>query len=194
MPTSRRAASSGPSTGGVNFFDNAEVYSHGGSERIMGAAIRKLGWARQDYVVSTKIFWGLSERVNMSNTLNRKYLFQAIDGSLDRLGLEFVDLLFCHRADPETPIEETVWAMHDIVSQGKALYWGTSEWAADEIRAAYAVAERHHLHAPVMEQSQYNLLERHRVEEEYLRPLPGPRARAHNLEPARIGSAYRQVP
>jgi voltage-dependent potassium channel beta subunit len=154
---------------GVNFFDNAEVYSGGESERIMGAAIRKLGWARQDYVISTKIFWGLSERVNMSNTLNRKYLLHAIDGSLDRLGLEFVDLLFCHRADPGTSIEETVWAMHDIISQGKALYWGTSEWTADEIRAAYAVADRHHLHAPVMEQPQYNLLERDRVEEEYLR-------------------------
>ncbi len=105
----------------------------------------------------------------MKNTLNRKYLMQAIDGSLERLGLEFVDLLFCHRADSNTPIEETVWAMSDIVSSGRAHYWGTSEWTADEIRAAWNIAERHHLHKPVMEQPQYNLLARGRVEFEYLR-------------------------
>src|SRR5689334_17267603 len=98
----------------------------------------------------------------MQNTLNRKYLMQAIDGSLDRFGLDFVDLLFCHRADPNTPVEETVWAMSDIVSSGKALYWGTSEWTADEVRAAWDIAERHHLHKPVMEQPQYNLLHRMR--------------------------------
>jgi voltage-dependent potassium channel beta subunit len=154
---------------GVNFFDNAEIYSRGQSEQIMGDAIKTLGWERHSYVVSTKIFWGLHDSVNMKNTLNRKYLFQAIDGSLERLGLDFVDLLFCHRADPETPIEETVWAMSDIINQGKALYWGTSEWTADEIRAAYEIANRHHLHAPVMEQPQYNLLERTRVEVEYAR-------------------------
>jgi voltage-dependent potassium channel beta subunit len=152
---------------GVNFFDNAEAYSAGESERIMGQAIAQLGWARHSYVISTKVFWGLHDEPNMKNTLNRKYLLQAIDGSLDRLGLDFVDLLFCHRADPGTPIEETVWAMSDIVSSGKALYWGTSEWTADEIRAAWDVAERHHLHKPVMEQPQYHLLERTRVEEEY---------------------------
>ena len=105
----------------------------------------------------------------MRNTLNRKYLMQAIDGSLERFGLDFVDLVFCHRADPETPIEETVWAMSDIVSAGKALYWGTSEWSADEIRAAWEIAERHHLHKPVMEQPQYNLFERRKVEREYAR-------------------------
>ena len=105
----------------------------------------------------------------MRNTLNRKYLLQAIDGSLERLGLDFVDLLFCHRADPETPIEETVWAMSDIVDSGKALYWGTSEWSADDIRAAWEIAERHHLHKPVMEQPQYNLFERRTVEREYAR-------------------------
>ena len=103
----------------------------------------------------------------MRNTLNRKYLLQAIDGSLERLGLDFVDLLFCHRPDPETPIEETVWAMSDIISAGKALYWGTSEWSADEIRDAWDIAERHHLHKPVMEQPQYNLFWRDRVEKEY---------------------------
>lgn len=154
---------------GVNFFDNAEVYAGGESERIMGAAIRELGWPRSSYLVSTKLFWGLRDEVNMRNTLNRKYLMQAIDGSLERFGLDFVDLLFCHRADPETPLEETVWAMSDIVSSGKALYWGTSEWPADDIRAAYEIAERHHLHKPVMEQPEYNLLARNRVETEYAR-------------------------
>jgi voltage-dependent potassium channel beta subunit len=154
---------------GVNFFDNAEGYAEGDSERIMGQAISKLGWERHSYVISTKIFWGLHDEPNMKNTLNRKYLLQAIDGSLERMGLDFVDLLFCHRADPKTPIEETVWAMSDIVSSGKALYWGTSEWAPDEIRAAWEIAERHHLHKPVMEQPQYNLLHRMRVEFEYAR-------------------------
>jgi voltage-dependent potassium channel beta subunit len=154
---------------GVNFFDNAESYAGGESERIMGQAISKLGWERHSYTISTKIFWGLHDEPNMKNTLNRKYLMQAIDGSLDRLGLDFVDLLFCHRADPNTPIEETVWAMSDIVSSGKAHYWGTSEWTPDEIRAAWEIAERHHLHKPVMEQPQYNLLHRMRVEFEYAR-------------------------
>jgi voltage-dependent potassium channel beta subunit len=154
---------------GVNFFDNAESYAGGESERIMGGAIAKLGWPRHSFVISTKVFWGLYDELNMKNTLNRKYLLQAIDGSLERLGLEFVDLLFCHRADPNTPIEETVWAMSDIISSGRALYWGTSEWTADEIRAAWEVAERHGLRKPVMEQPEYNLLHRARVEFEYAR-------------------------
>jgi voltage-dependent potassium channel beta subunit len=154
---------------GVNFFDNAEAYSAGESERVMGQAFRDLGWKRHEYVVSTKLFWGLHEQVNMRNTLNRKYLTQAIDGSLERFGLDFVDLVYCHRADPKTPIEETVWAMSDMITQGKALYWGTSEWTADEIRAAYDIAERHHLHKPLMEQPQYNILWRDRVEKEYAR-------------------------
>ena len=119
--------------------------------------------------MSTKLFWGLYDAPNMRNTLNRKYLSQAIDASLERLGLDFVDLVFCHRPDPNTPIEETVWAMSDMVSQGKALYWGTSEWGADEIRAAYDIADRHHLHKPQMEQPQYNILWRDRVEKEYRR-------------------------
>ena len=154
---------------GVNFFDNAESYAGGESERIMGQAISKLGWPRHSYVISTKLYWGLHEMPNMQNTLNRKYLLQAIDGSLERLGLDHVDLLFCHRADPNTPIEETVWAMSDIVASGKATYWGTSEWTADEIRAAWDIAERHNLHKPVMEQPQYNLFARMRVEFEYSR-------------------------
>jgi voltage-dependent potassium channel beta subunit len=156
--------------GGVNFFDNAEAYAGGESERIMGEAIAKLGWPRHTYLVSTKLYWGLhQDTVNMNHTLNRKYLLQAIDGSLERFGLDFVDLLYCHRPDRETPIEETVWAMSDIVGSGRALYWGTSEWSAEEIRAAIEIAERHHLRAPVVEQPQYNLLERRRVEDEYAR-------------------------
>ncbi len=155
---------------GVNFFDNAESYGGGDSERIMGRVLANLGWARSSYVVSTKVFWGLSEQVNMSNTLNRKYLLQAVDGCLDRFGLDFVDLLFCHRSDPETPVEETVWAMHDIVSAGKALYWGTSEWPGEALIEAYEICDRHHLRRPTMEQPQYNLFNRARVEQEY-RPI-----------------------
>lgn len=155
---------------GVNFFDNAESYAGGQSEAIMGRALQKLGWPRNTYLVSTKLFWGLTEDVNMSDTLNRKYLMQAIDGSLARFGLDFVDLLYCHRPDPETPIEETVWTMHDIVSAGKALYWGTSEWSAQELSEAFEVAERYNLRKPVVEQPEYNLLERTRVEQEY-RPV-----------------------
>jgi voltage-dependent potassium channel beta subunit len=154
---------------GVNFFDNAEVYAGGQAERIMGAALRELGWPRASYAVSTKFFWGLSGGPNERNTLNRKYLLGAIDGSLERLGLSFVDLVFCHRADPDTSLEETVWAMHDIIDRGKALYWGTSEWTADEISAAWEIADRHHLHKPVTEQPQYNLFCRRRVEQEYAR-------------------------
>jgi voltage-dependent potassium channel beta subunit len=135
----------------------------------MGAAFRELGWARHEYVVSTKLYWGIHDAVNMKNTLNRKYLSQGIEGSLERFGLDFVDLVYCHRPDPDTPIEETVWAMSDMVARGQALYWGTSEWSADEIRAAWEIAERHHLHKPVVEQPQYNLLHRDRVEREYAR-------------------------
>ena len=155
--------------GGMNFFDNAEAYAGGDSERIMGEAIAELGWERHSYVISTKLYWGINGGVNMSNTLNRKYLLQAIEGSLERLDLDFVDLLFCHRADPNTPIEETVWAMSDIVASGQATYWGTSEWTADEIRAAWEIADRHHLHKPAMEQPEYNILRRRRVEREYAR-------------------------
>ncbi len=154
---------------GVNFFDNAEAYAGGRSEQIMGQAIAELGWARSSYVISTKLFWGLSSDVNMRNTLNRKYLMQALDGSLERLGLDFVDVVYCHRADPRTPLAETVRAMSDLVSAGKALYWGTSEWTGAEIALAHGIAERHHLHAPVVEQPQYNLFERTKVEHDYRR-------------------------
>ena len=154
---------------GVNFFDNAEVYAKGRSEIIMGEVLKKAGWRRSSYIVSTKFYWGLHNGPNEKNTLNRKYLMSAIDGSLARLGLDYIDLVFCHRPDPDTPIEETVYAMHDIVTAGKAVYWGTSEWGAAEIMAAWHIAERHHLHRPVMEQPEYNLLHRHRVEREYAR-------------------------
>ncbi len=157
---------------GVNFFDNAEVYASGRSEEIMGAALRQLAWPRLNYVVSSKFFWGLDragEAVNRKDTLNRKYLMQALDGSLKRLQLDHIDLIYCHRSDPHTPIEETVRAMSDLIAQGKALYWGTSEWSAADIRAAWEIAERHHLHKPVMEQPQYHLFHRQRVEQEYAR-------------------------
>jgi len=157
---------------GINFFDNAEVYAGGRSESIMGEALKKLAWPRLNYIVSTKFFWGLDrqgEAVNRKDTLNRKYLMQALDGSLRRMQLDHIDLIYCHRPDPHTPIEETVWAMSDLITQGKALYWGTSEWPAADIRAAWEIAERHHLHKPLMEQPQYHLFHRKRVEQEYAR-------------------------
>jgi len=152
---------------GVNFFDNAEVYAGGKAETLMGNALKHLGWEREDYIISTKFYWGIAKGPNRKNTLNRKYLHQAIEGSLQRLQLDYIDLVFCHRPDPDTPIEETVWAMHDMIQQGKALYWGTSEWSAAEIVSAWQIADRHHLHKPVMEQPEYNLFHRDRVEQEY---------------------------
>ncbi|MDP3669876.1 MAG: aldo/keto reductase [Telluria sp.] len=155
---------------GVNFFDNAEAYAGGQSEVVMGQSFKALKWPRLNYIVSTKFFWGLSREgntVNRMDTLNRKYLSQAIDGSLSRMGLDFIDIVYCHRPDPHTPIEETVWAMSDMVNRGKALYWGTSEWSAADIRAAWDIAEKHHLHKPVVEQPQYHLFHRKRVEQEY---------------------------
>jgi voltage-dependent potassium channel beta subunit len=154
---------------GVNYFDNAESYAHGQSEIVMGKALKELGWRRGSYLVSTKFFWGLDDGPNEKNTLNRKRLLEAIDGSLTRLQLDYVDLVFCHRPDPNTPIEETVWAMHDIVSRGKALYWGTSEWSAAEIMEAWQIADKHHLHKPTMEQPQYNMFNRQKVEQEFAR-------------------------
>jgi voltage-dependent potassium channel beta subunit len=157
---------------GVNFFDNAEAYAAGRSEEIMGQALRTLGWPRLNYVVSTKFFWGLDrsgDAVNRKDTLNRKYLMQAIDGSLQRFGLDHIDLVYCHRPDPHTPIDETVRAMNDMIVQGKALYWGTSEWSAADIRAAWDIADRHGWHRPVVEQPQYHLFHRQRVEQDYAR-------------------------
>jgi len=154
---------------GVNFFDCAEVYAGGKAEEILGAAMKELGWRRGSYLVSTKYYWGLHDGVNERNTLNRKRLIEGIRGSLQRLQMEYVDLVFCHRPDPTTPIEETVWAMHNIIERGQALYWATSEWTAGDIIAAIEIAERHHLHKPVAEQPEYNLFKRQRFEQEYAR-------------------------
>jgi voltage-dependent potassium channel beta subunit len=154
---------------GVNFFDNAEVYAYGQAEEHMGLALKKLDKPRLKYLVSTKFFWGISKGPNEQNTLNRKYLMQAMDQSLRRLQLDFVDLVYCHRPDPFTPIEETVWAMSDMIQAGKALYWGTSEWSASEIMQAWQIADRYNLRKPIVEQPQYNLLHREKVEKEFAR-------------------------
>jgi voltage-dependent potassium channel beta subunit len=154
---------------GVNFFDNAEAYARGESERVMGEALKKLGWRRGSYLITTKLFWGLNDGINEKHTLNRKRLIEGINGSLERLQLDYVDVLYCHRPDKTTPIGETVWAMHNIIEWGKAMYWGTSEWSAAEIVEAIAFAEKHHLHKPVTEQPVYNLFERKRFSGEYVR-------------------------
>lgn len=155
---------------GVNFFDNAEVYANGNAETVMGAVIKKAGWKRSDLVISTKIFWG-GDGPNNSG-LSRKHLFEGLHASLKRLQMDYVDLLFCHRPDIHTPVEETVWGMNDIIRQGKAFYWGTSEWSAVQIMEAYAVARREHLIPPLMEQPQYNMFHRERFEAEYARLYP----------------------
>ncbi len=152
---------------GVNFFDNAEAYAGGKSETIMGKVFAEAGWPRHEYVVSTKFFFGIHDGPNMSQTLNRKYLMQAIEGSLTRLDLDFVDIAFCHRSDPDTPMEEVVWAMHDMVDRGFATYWGTSMWSAAELREAHAVAHRLGLRKPVTEQPEYSMLRRTWIEDEY---------------------------
>ncbi|GAB4375381.1 MAG: aldo/keto reductase [Acidobacteriota bacterium] len=150
---------------GVNFFDNAEVYAGGEAERVMGRVLRRAGWPRSQLVVSTKIFWG-GEGPN-DRGLSRKHIVEGLDASLRRLGLDYVDLVYCHRPDPRTPMEETVRAMDHVIAQGKALYWGTSEWSAAEIMEAHAVARQLHLVPPTMEQPQYNMFHRERVEREY---------------------------
>jgi voltage-dependent potassium channel beta subunit len=150
---------------GVNFFDNAEAYAGGNAEIVMGNVIKKMGWRREDLVISSKVFWG-GEGPN-DQGLSRKHIHEACRNSLNRLQLDYLDLFFCHRPDPTTPIEETVRAMDDLVHQGKVLYWGTSEWSAADIMRAYAIAREHHLTPPTMEQPQYNMLHRDRVEKEY---------------------------
>ncbi len=150
---------------GVNFFDNAEAYASGKAETVMGNVLGRAGWKRSDLVISTKIFWG-GQGPN-DRGLSRKHIIEGTDASLRRLQLDYVDLLFCHRPDPDTPIEETVRAMNHVINQGKALYWGTSEWSAAEIEAAVKIARQERLAAPAMEQPQYNLLHRERVEKEY---------------------------
>ena len=152
---------------GVNYFDNAQSYGFGEGERAMGYALAELGWPRDSYLVSTKFFWGLSETVNAHHTLNRKFLMESMDKALERYGLDTIDFVFCHRHDPETAMEETVWAMSDIIESGRAHYWGTSEWPVEKIFEAIDIAERHHLRKPVTEQPQYSMLHRSRVEREY---------------------------
>lgn len=151
---------------GVNFFDNAEAYAGGNAEVVMGNVLKRTGWKRSDVVISTKIFWG-GDGPNDTG-LSRKHLVEGTLASLARLQLDYVDLLFCHRPDPYTPVEETVRAMTYLVNQGKALYWGTSEWSAERIMEAYAVARREHLIPPTMEQPQYHMFEREKVEKDYL--------------------------
>jgi voltage-dependent potassium channel beta subunit len=152
---------------GVNFFDNAEAYAGGEAETLMGRVIRRAGWKRSDLVVSTKIFWGGTGPNDRG--LSRKHLVEGTEASLERLGLHRVDLLFCHRPDPDTPIEETVRAMNYLLDHGKAYYWGTSEWSAAQIREAHDLARRERLVPPAMEQPQYNMFHRERVEGEYAR-------------------------
>jgi voltage-dependent potassium channel beta subunit len=153
--------------GGVNFFDNAEVYAGGESERIMGRVLKKLGWGRDTYCVSSKAYWG-GDRPTQRG-LSRKHLYDACHAALRRLQVDYLDLFFCHRPDLETPIEETVRAMHDLVGQGKVLYWGTSEWSAQQISEAHGLARQHGLTPPTAEQPQYNMLVRDRFEREYHR-------------------------
>jgi voltage-dependent potassium channel beta subunit len=150
---------------GVNFFDNAEVYAAGQSETIMGEVLAREGWPRDELVLSTKIFWG-GTGPNQRG-LSRKHILEGTDAALDRLRVDYVDLIFCHRPDLHTPIEETVRAMSHVVNQGKALYWGTSEWSAEQIMDAYRIARQEHLVPPTMEQPQYHMFHRERVEKEY---------------------------
>ncbi|HRN41587.1 MAG TPA: aldo/keto reductase [Vicingus sp.] len=155
---------------GVNFFDNAEIYARGESEKVMGKVLKKMKWDRDSYTVSSKVFFGFRGTENTKpnqNGLSRKHVFEACNQALERLKVDYLDLYFCHRPDKNTPIEETVWAMHNLITQGKVLYWGTSEWSAQEIMEAHMVAKQHHLIGPTMEQPQYNMLTRQKVEVEF---------------------------
>jgi voltage-dependent potassium channel beta subunit len=155
---------------GINFFDNAEVYALGESEKMMGRVLKKKNWDRTSYTVSSKAFWGWRGKHNKPNQtgLSRKHLIEACHEALQRLQTDYLDLFFCHRPDKSTPIEETVWTMHNLIQQGKILYWGTSEWSGVEIMEAHRVAHQYSLIAPAMEQPQYSLLERNKMENEFL--------------------------
>jgi voltage-dependent potassium channel beta subunit len=153
---------------GINFFDNAEGYEAGESEIVMGKALKSLARPRDSYCVSSKVFFGASaDPLPTQRGLSRKHITEACHQAMQRLGVDYLDLYFCHRPDPETPVDETVWAMHNLVTQGKVLYWGTSEWSAEDIARAYEFAEKNHLTPPTMEQPQYNLLDREKFEVEY---------------------------
>jgi voltage-dependent potassium channel beta subunit len=150
---------------GVNFFDNAEAYASGESEVLMGNILKKLNWNRDTYIVSSKVFWG--GELPTQRGLSKKHIHDACNAALKRLKVDYLDLFFCHRPDPDTPIIETVYAMNDLLQQGKIMYWGTSEWGADEIKEAFLCAEKYNLRGPSMEQPQYNILCRERFEKEY---------------------------
>ena len=150
---------------GVNFFDNAEVYASGKSEILMGRILKKLRWPRDSYIISSKVFWG--GELPTQRGLSKKHIHDGCNNALKRFQTDYIDLFYCHRPDPETPIEETVFAMNDLIKQGKILYWGTSEWSAAEIEHAFKIAAKFNLRGPTMEQPQYNLLYRHRFEIEY---------------------------
>src|SRR6185436_3681705 len=152
---------------GVNFFDNAEAYARGKSEKVMGKIFKKMMWNRDSYCVSSKVFFGSKKESLLQKGLHRKHVYEACHQAMKRLNVEYLDLYFCHRPDPDTPIEETVWMMDILIRQGKVFYWGTSEWSAEQLIEAHTIAEKHHLHAPSMEQPQYNLLHWKRFEEEY---------------------------
>lgn len=152
---------------GVNFFDNAEVYANGQSEIVMGDILSKMKWPRDTYSVSSKVFFGAGGQLPTQKGLNRKHIMEACHAALMRLQVDYLDLFFCHRPDKETPIEETVWSMHNLITQGKILYWGTSEWSAQEIMEAHMVAKQYNLIGPTMEQPQYNMLVREKVEVEF---------------------------
>lgn len=155
---------------GINFFDNAEAYALGESEKMMGRVLKKKNWERSSYVVSSKAFWGWRGKQNKPNQsgLSRKHLVEACHEALQRLQVDYLDLYFCHRPDKNVPIEEVVWTMHQLIQQGKILYWGTSEWSGVEIMEAHRVAQQYNLIGPTVEQTQYNLFERNKIENEYL--------------------------
>ena len=152
---------------GINFFDNAEVYAHGKSEEVMGAILKKKNWSRDSYIVSSKVFFGNGGQLPTQKGLSRKHIFEACDQALKRFQLSYLDLFLCHRPDKQTPIEETVWSMHQLIMQGKILYWGTSEWSAQEIMEAHMFAKQNHLIGPVVEQPEYNMFTRHKIEVEF---------------------------
>jgi voltage-dependent potassium channel beta subunit len=156
---------------GVNFFDNAEIYSKGQSEVVMGEILHKSNWRRDSYTVSSKVYWGGDKPTQFG--LSRKHVTEACHAALKRLQVDYLDLYFCHRPDKSTPVEETVWAMHNLILQGKILYWGTSEWSAQELQEAYGIARQYNLIPPTMEQPQYNMLNRARVEVEYKKLYEG---------------------